>query len=75
VIRNRFVAVVETPGGGRTAFTTQTTYVPGTLRVLLSGRFLEATLDNGFVEGVAPAFTMKVAPRANETLWTFYREA
>lgn len=75
MIRNRLVAAVEAPDGARTAFTTQTAYVPGTLRVLLAGRFLEATLDNGFVEGLAPAFTMKVAPRANESLWTFYREA
>lgn len=73
--RNRFVRTVEAPDGVRTAFTTQTPYLAGTLRVLLSGRFLDAALDNGFVEGVAPAFTMKVAPRATETLWTFYREA
>jgi hypothetical protein len=75
VIRNRFVPAVELPDGSRTAFTTQSSYLAGTLRVLLSGRFLEAALDNGFLEGSPPAFEMKVAPRTGETLWTFYREA
>ena len=75
MIGTKFVPAVETPDGVRTAFTTQTAYLPGTLRVLLSGRFLEGSLDNGFIEGVVPAFTMKVAPRTAETLWTFYREA
>ena len=75
MIRSRLVRTVEAPNGVRTAFTTQSSYLAGSLRVLLAGRFLEATLDNGFLEGVVPAFTMKVAPRTDETLWTFYREA
>lgn len=71
----KLLRAVGIPDGATVAFETQTPYEPGTLRVLLSGRYLDASLDNGFVEGVPPAFEMKVAPRANETLWTFYREA
>lgn len=75
VIRTKFLRAVESPDGARTAFTTQTAYRPGSLRVLLSGRFLDPDLDNGFLEGSPPAFSMKVPPRTGETLWTFYREA
>lgn len=69
----KFVSVNETPDGSRTVFTAQSAYVAGTLRVLLDGRLLDDALDNGFVEGTPPAFTMKVAPRTGSTLWTFYR--
>jgi hypothetical protein len=74
-MRIRFVRTVEATDGVRTAFTTQTSYQAGTLRVLLDGRFLDDALDNGFVEGAPPAFSMKVAPETRSTLWTFYREA
>lgn len=70
----RFLPAVGVPNGSTTAFETQTAYQSGTLRVLINGMFRRAELDDGFAEGVAPAFEMKVAPRAGDTVWTFYRE-
>ena len=71
----RYLEAVGTPNGSLTAFETQTAYQSGSLRVLINGMFRRAALDDGFVEGVAPAFEMKVAPGTGDTIWTFYREA
>lgn len=56
------------------AFSTPTPYVPGSLRVWENGRLLQAELDNGFVEGVPPAFTLKVPPRAGGYVQCAYDE-
>ena len=70
----RLVRANEAPDGARTAFSVQSHFEVGSLRVLLDGRYLAAGLANGFVEGAPPAFEMKVAPLATQSLWAFYRE-
>lgn len=71
----RYLRAVGGPDGSRTIFETQRAYQLGSLRVLINGIKRFADLDNGFVETAPPAFEMKVAPRAGDTIWTFYREA
>jgi hypothetical protein len=73
-VRNRFLQAVGVPDGSKTDFETQTAYRAGTLRVLINGLVVDPDLDDGFVEGVPPAFSMKIPPFAGDTIWTFYRE-
>lgn len=74
-MRTRFVPTVEAADGARVDFTTPTEFLAGSLRVFQNGLALDDSLDDGFVEGAPPAFEMKVAPRAGDTIWAFYREA
>jgi hypothetical protein len=73
----RFLRAQGTPDGMKTDFETVQPYQVGTLRVLVNGIFRKDDLGNGYLEtdpGTGE-FEMKIAPKAGDTLWTFYREA
>ena len=71
---NHFEEAVGVANGSNVWFTTDKSYVPGTLRVFLNGRLVTKRLDDGFAEEWPPAFRMKVAPKSTDSLFVFYEE-
>lgn len=69
------IAAVGLVDGANVNFTTPSAYVSGSLSVWINGRLLQAELDNGFTEGVSPAFSFKVAPRLGSYIHCAYEAA
>jgi len=73
----RIKEIVGLIDGFNQDFATVAPFVTGTLQIWHNGVLLRDDLDNGFTEVDPPngLFQMKLAPRAGDVLYSFYREA
>lgn len=70
-----FEEAIGAVDGANASFSIPGAYLAGSLRVLLNGRLVSPQDDDGFVETNAGlgTFEMKLAPRALDVLFAFWR--